>query len=785
MTTRPAQPIPFRTLLATIVLVCAALTTFPTYKAGAQCVLQGRVRDQQSGQPLWGVSINAGNGIGGMSDEKGLFQLNFLSDTAITLKLTFLGYEPVSQTIPRPCGEVLPIDIAMKPYAHELNPIVVTAGRQEQMLSRAQVSTGVLQVRDLTANNSVTPDDALNRSPGVHVIRGQISIRGSSGYTLGVGSRVMMLLDGLPLLTAESGEILWNFLPIENTAQMEVIKGPGSALYGSGALGGVINLRSVLAGTRPVTEITVFGGTYDRPPGYHADPWAGGKTPRKGGLSVSHRQNFGRTGLVASINAVTDDGFRVGEPSRRVRGTVHVRQDLGKGWTAGLHLAHLIDSTRLYTFWESDTNAFMPYPGSTNPQLNHRTMVDPYLEFAGKRLSFSLKNRYYRSYTNYNNEDFGLGRMYYSEAQAQYRPAGWLGTHFRLTGGVVQQTGQIRSDRLYGNQETSNRSVYAQGDWRQGRLEASIGGRGEWFYVNGNKKLFQPVVRGGINLAYSATGNFRASAGQGFRSPSVAEMYSNTFVGSVRLASDPSLGAELSRSIELGFHQRFNLGKMQGYFDLAWFQTRYDSMIEYSFAVYIPQVWDSQDSIWLAEGNLGAIAQKYARFQPANIVEARITGLEAVVGAAGRWGDFGLRWQAGYTYTLPINLKPNNEPRADTSGLSELVDLRKYLKYRYLHLFRSDLAVEWKSWSVGLNTRYNSVILNIDEDFYRFMPGLIDYRIRSIRGDLLSDLRIGRKIYGNFRLNLVVRNLGNRSWMPLPGNIGEQRNVILQLTGKL
>jgi outer membrane receptor protein involved in Fe transport len=201
----------------------------------------------------------------------------------------------------------------------------------------------------------------------------------------------------------------------------------------------------------------------------------------------------------------------------------------------------------------------MPYPGSTNPQLNHRTMADPYVEYQGERLSFSLKNRFYRSYTNYNNEDFGLGLMYYTEAQARYRPAGSLGRHLRFTGGLVQQTGQIRSDRLYGNQQTVNRSIYSQVDWQKGRLEAGLGARGEWFLVNGSQKLFQPVVRGGLNFAYSASGNLRASAGQGFRSPSVAEMYSNTFVGSVRLASDPQLNAELSRSIELGIHQRFNI----------------------------------------------------------------------------------------------------------------------------------------------------------------------------------------------------------------------------------
>ena len=213
--------------------------------AQAQCILSGQIRDAHTQQPLWGVAVRSDDGKGLISDTQGKFGWNVQKDTSTSLQFTFLGYEPLQISIKRPCREQMPIIIQLKPKNQELNPVIVTAGRSEQMLSRAQISTGTLQIKDLTANNSVTPDDALNRSPGVHVIRGQISIRGSSGYTLGVGSRVMLLLDGLPLLTAESGEILWNFLPIENTSQMEVIKGPGSALYGSGALGGVINLRSV------------------------------------------------------------------------------------------------------------------------------------------------------------------------------------------------------------------------------------------------------------------------------------------------------------------------------------------------------------------------------------------------------------------------------------------------------------------------------------------------------------------------------------------------------------
>jgi outer membrane receptor protein involved in Fe transport len=144
------------------------------------------------------------------------------------------------------------------------------------------------------------------------------------------------------------------------------------------------------------------------------------------------------------------------------------------------------------------------------------------------------------------------------------------------------------------------------------------------------------------------------------------------------------------------------------------------------------------------------------------------------------WQRFSLEFQLGYTYTNPINLKPQFPKGIDTTGQSVLVDLQRFLKYRYRHLLRTDVQLNYGPFKLGANVRYNSVILNIDEDFYLFMPGLVDYRLQSIRGDVLVDLRMGYAVNDNFSLNFIVRNLANRSWMPIPGNIGEQRNFVLQ-----
>ena len=242
----------------------------------AQTVLTGKITDLSTGQLLSGVNILLPDGSGTVSDMHGQYRLTFEQPGTYELRVSYIGFEMRRQKIVITGEGSQRLDLALRQNSQILQQVVVTASRFEQKREQLTISTTVIKPSDVTANNSVTADDILNRTPGIHVLRGQISIRGSSGYTLGVGSRVMMLLDGLPLLTAESGEVRWNFIPIENVEQIEVIKGSGSALYGSSALGGVVHFRSAMPDSIPQTKFTWFNTFYDRPPSFHTDPWAGG-----------------------------------------------------------------------------------------------------------------------------------------------------------------------------------------------------------------------------------------------------------------------------------------------------------------------------------------------------------------------------------------------------------------------------------------------------------------------------------------------------------------------------
>lgn len=693
-----------------------------------------------------------------------------------------------------------------------LDPVVVTTSRLVQRTERSTASLGLLTRKDAETFNSLTPEDALNRLSGVYSLRGQLSIRGSGGFTLNAGSRALMLLDGIPLLSADAAEVHWKLLPTEQLEQIEVLKTAGSALYGSSALGGVVHFRTRQAGPEPINQISGFTGLYANPPPFHRNPWGRSNYPTFNGLSYLHSARYGNTEATGSFQVVADQGFRIGETSKRLRGGLHLRRSMGRGWSAGLAGHFLIDSMRLFSIWKSDTDAFVPAAGSTNPQINRRWIVDPSISYLSARFQFRWLNRYYYSYNNFNNEDFALALMAYSEPTFR-----WIipSQNISFMVGAVFQQNTIDSKNLYRQQGSTQQAIYAQADYQEKRWTWGAGMRSERYVTNGLERMTLPQIRTSLNYHLlqperfskrrqesppdtiqiipllidptpdPARGGFlRASIGQGFRLPSIAELYSNSKIGGVRILGDSTLQAEQSWSAEVGYLHRFGRSALQPELDLALFQSFYRNLVEFNFEVALPAVYDAQDSAWFNDPGLSTeeknsrLFQKYARFKPTGIPEALIQGVEAQLSGSLPLSRGMLQYRLGYTFSNPLNLRP---PAFDSTYNSTLTDLMRFLKYRYRHLLRAEVSIHRGSWTLTSQVRYNSIPLNIDKDYYRFIPGLLNHRIRTRYGDWMVDLRLGwTSNRGRYRFNFIVRNALNRSWMPVPGNIGEQRNFQLQ-----
>ena len=117
------------------------------------------------------------------------------------------------------------------------------------------------------------------------------------------------------------------------------------------------------------------------------------------------------------------------------------------------------------------------------------------------------------------------------------------------------------------------------------------------------------------------------------------------------------------------------------------------------------------------------------------------------------------------------------------------------LKYRFNHLAKADIEVKWKDISVGISSRYNSYMSNIDKTFVegisilgqepiQILPGLKEYRTVNNKGNLIFDARIGYEFMEHYRLGFVVNNLLNEEVVGRPGDVQAPRTFLLQLQFK-
>jgi iron complex outermembrane receptor protein len=304
-------------------------------------------------------------------------------------------------------------------------------------------------------------------------------------------------------------------------------------------------------------------------------------------------------------------------------------------------------------------------------------------------------------------------------------------------------------------------AAYTQLDYKFfSRLSASLGLRWEYNSLDNSEQESGTVVRAGLNYQAAKKTFVRASFGQGYRFPSIAEKYTATNLGSVNIFPNPDLKSETGWSSEVGLKQGFTIKNWSGFIDIAAFWTEYDNMIEFIFGLYpldtseIPTIDD-----------IG--------FKSQNIGDARITGFEIGISGAGLIGKIPVNLFAGYTYMNPVDLS------SDTLE-------NDILKYRYRHSFKSDIDVEVRKFSFGLSTIYASFMERIDEAFEEpvlgteIFPGLKEYRQENNTGQIILDFRASYAFTPATRLSIIVKNLLNEEYMGRPGDIQPPRSFTLQ-----
>lgn len=173
---------------------------------------------------------------------------------------SFTGMRPDTVQVTVRKGEITVRNFNLEQFVEELGVVVVSAGKFEQKLEELTVSMDVLKPDIIQSKNTTNITSALEQVPGLTIMDEEPQIRSGSGYSFGLGSRVAVLVDDLPVMSGDLGKAEWSFIPTENVEQIEVIKGASSVLYGSSALSGVINVRTAYPKDKPLTKVNIFTG---------------------------------------------------------------------------------------------------------------------------------------------------------------------------------------------------------------------------------------------------------------------------------------------------------------------------------------------------------------------------------------------------------------------------------------------------------------------------------------------------------------------------------------------
>ncbi len=685
-----------------------------------------------AGMPVTGVNIIVvGAGTGTSTDENGHYKIENLSAGGYTLRFSAVGYSQVTidfSTEKKP--QV--INVTLRQKAVESPQVIVTAGKREQYLSDLPVSADIIPSDDFSKKNITNLENALRYVPGVNMTEDQISIRGSSGYSRGAGSRVLLALDGIPFYTGDTGETIWEMIPTAAIQRVEIIKGAASSLYGSTAIGGVVNVITSDIPERPATFIKTFIGLYDKP-SYMEWRWSP-ENRYFNGLTLAHAQKFGRMGLELSLTRLEDMSYRQNGFSHKYIGFLKGTLEITPASSITLLTNTLNKKGGNFYYWKDSRHALIP----TDDQQGQTITTARYLFGAiyknvlSDDLLLNIKTSYYR--TDWSDTspamDKSITNLYRGEVQLNKS----FSDNLVVVTGVEGLSSNVNSN-LFGNPDMISGGVYVHGDISYfSPLTISAGIRYDYSKLDTLKG--ENAVSPKIGLNYKVTDNFilRTSAGTGFRAPSLAEAFTSTTASGIIIKPNPDLKSETNFTFEFGADYKPFGREMT--LDAAVFQSEYYDFIE-------PRI-DPADGL--------------AVFS--NLTRARIQGFETDISSELFNKTIGL--SLSYTYLWTRDLNKN-----------------KALKYRPRHIFTGSIDYYFGSLNFGADFRFWSRMEEIDDELVRIINDgdlRVDAYVLDLRASYdLNSLGIPASVFLN------ANNVLNYNYVELIGNLKPVRNYSLSI----
>jgi len=806
-------------MIRLLLVPCIFFTSFLSF---SQTGVSGFVVDGVSKEPLIGayVILKKDPSIGAVTDIDGKFTLD-LEAGIHQLVFKFTGMENDTLEFQLAPNETKVLNVEM--FSKMLGKVDVVVGKFDQPVEELTFSMQVIKPSIIDNKNTRSIETILDQTPGLNIMDGEPQIRGGSGFTFGVGSKVAVLVDDMPILSGDAGRPEWGFVPVENIEQIEVTKGASSVLSGSSALSGAIHIRTAYPKDKPMTKVNVYSGFYSAPQGDSTQWWS--DYPYIHGVNFLHSRIIKKnTDLVIGGNMNWDHGY-IGGPIKgpevtdsitkeysdkemrsskyRINFNLRQRSERFKGLQYGINGNFMYQQTNMVLAWLDDsTGIFRAYPGAVLQQLQTIYNVDPFVTFSSKiGVKHSLKMRYLFTDNEMSMNQSNQASVYYGDYQFKKEFSFLKERSFDFIGGVSSQYIDSKANMYSASTDDStnhsfNVSGYAEIQKKMlNVLNFSIGARGEYYQLNDTITAWNPIFRTGFNLKLGQATFLRASYGQGYRFPTITERYIRTAVGSFGVYENPDLKPEESWNAEVGVNQGFKIGKVYGQLDIAAFKQKYENTIEYLFGFWDPTYG------FLDNGPV-------AGFKFLNTGKSQVTGFDITLNATGKiTKKLETTWLVGYNYINPITLEPNlvftdDYNPNDTSGFSfrntSQDTLTNVLKYRFKHTFKADVEFRFYGFSIGYTIKYFSKMENLDKAISDFemitqstggtiQPIYFDnfYKAHNT-GSYIHDVRVsyavGKKVEHKFAI--VGKNILNTTYSLRPLKIEQMRTIVFQYSIK-
>ncbi|HCI13942.1 MAG TPA: TonB-dependent vitamin B12 receptor [Gallionellaceae bacterium] len=457
-----------------------------------------------------------------------------------------------------------------------LDEVVVTATRTAQPVDATLASVTVITRQDIERRQAQSLPDALRGVPGLTISNSGGAGKATAVYLRGTNAdHVLVLVDGVKVGSATTGAASFQDIPVAQIERIEIVRGPRASLYGSEAIGGVIQIFTRKGGGALTPSFSATVGSY-------------GTTNATLGLSGGGEQGW----LSAKLNQQETGGFNAcrGMPAPGGGGCYVIEPDKDgyRNLSLGLRGGYRFDSGLTADFNALQADSFSKSDGSIfagNETSAAQQMLGGSLKFA----PLQAWNVTLRGGQSRDDSDLYFNGLYIDRYNTKRDTLSWqndfaLGTNQLLTAGLDYQQDRIESLRAYAQTARSNRALFGQylGDFGAHSLQTSL--------RRDDNQQFGGHNTGGLGYGYtiSDVARLTVSYGTAFKAPTFNQLYYPGF-------GSAALRPELSRSLEAGMDGHDAFGK----WSLHAYQTNISDLIGFD-----------------------------ATFTPVNINTARLQGLE-------------------------------------------------------------------------------------------------------------------------------------------------------------